>query len=130
MNKELLLKVKDKILAEPDQFNMRDWFIYNPELYPKCGTSACIAGWVICVHDQLTPDQARNTHLSVERDARLLLGLNHLQADILFCDSNWPKPFRDRYTWARESSEKRASVTAEFIDWFIENYEQRTAAQS
>jgi len=71
MNIELLLQIKERILAEPAQFVMGDVFLSDVgrayedrgdirrESIPHCGTAACIAGWAIALHEQTDPKTAR-----------------------------------------------------------------------
>ena len=57
MNKEMLLKVKAAILAEPSRFAMNEWVVLphrdaedepiTQEEFTDCGTVCCIAGHVV-----------------------------------------------------------------------------------
>lgn len=102
VNRELLLKVKAKILAEPAQFEMeylfkgRDSFGYLkiawaaheragfrpltafldvPREVPNCGTAACIAGWAVAVHLGENPMVAESKFNANDFNIRSLLGL-------------------------------------------------------
>jgi hypothetical protein len=48
MNIKLLREVQKRILNEPKQFQMSNWFIFNKDI-PNCHTAACICGWVATI---------------------------------------------------------------------------------
>lgn len=89
VNRDLLLKVKEKILAEPAQFEMEALFkdqsrfrleIYSADLpreVPNCGTAACIAGWAIAVHLGENPNSAEKNWIRTKISLAELLGISH-----------------------------------------------------
>lgn len=79
MNIERLRAVKQKILDEPESFDMSDW---------ECGTTRCIGGWA-CL---LFPKEV-DRYFS--ESASRILGLDHLQREKLFYQDEWPPEFRD-----------------------------------
>jgi len=133
MNTELLLKVKQKILDEPKQFIMAEWFAkewnINEQLsnlepqrvVPNCKTAACIAGWTLCISEQLTPDiisRRKGEIFSPFLKARQELDISLEQADRLFYTNGWPHILNFKYSNAY-TPEERANVAAERIDHFI-----------
>src|SRR5438105_274495 len=101
MNKDLLLKVKEAILAEPIRFNMGSW-VSITDVWAPCGTTACIAGFAV-VFDKETdlhpsPGLWKETGIkldvednrlpfcdgSIAKRAQTALGLSHQQAELLF----------------------------------------------
>lgn len=78
MNVELLQKVKEKVLAEPEALDMGTWL----DRYPECGTVGCIAGWA-CALSGHVPETDRE----VEIRALSLLGLPFEE---LFYPQDWP----------------------------------------
>lgn len=121
MNKTLLLKVKEQILAEPRQFNMKEWFygqLPNGETPANCGTAACIAGWAYTLAIGCNPDQARQIMRELSGFFRpdLALGITAEQADRLFHEMNWPKQFQST---PRAGLKLRAKRAAARIDYFI-----------
>jgi hypothetical protein len=116
INVELLLKVKERILAEPSQFDMRDWRRSSPE----CGTVACIAGWACAIADAEEGIVPTDYH-QIESRAEILLGE---RAIALFYASCWP----DDLCFAEEDASVRspeyAAVAAQAIDRFIASPEE------
>jgi hypothetical protein len=126
LNVELLNKVKDAILAHPEQFNMDEWVGRG-----ACGTTACIAGWC-CALSLGGLERVRtryfdfSRHYNVKREAQDLLGIQvpEEEDDVtyeLFYSSKWPIDLDRRYQDAETPLEK-AQVAAERIDRFIEQY--------
>lgn len=143
MNTELLLRVRDHILAEPRRLNMSQWrqdakpgdvVKYQYELglrfsnddtekrltrltAPPCGTVACIAGWSVI----LSQPETKNTSIyciDFLGRAETLLGITDTQSDILFYPRSWPEPFRSRYPRCH-GAKARARLVAKVIDTFI-----------
>lgn len=116
MNKELLLKVRDAILAEPEHFDMEHFVRRNT----SCGTTACIAGWTVALSRNTTPDADETIpdSISVAWEAQSRLGLTHEQEVALFYADDWPEPFRAQYDDAYEPAEL-ACIAAGRIDHFI-----------
>lgn len=129
MNKNLLLKVKEKILQEPKQFLMRTWYSSvlseNPETLvlqngvikrkvkiPNCGTAACIAGWAACILNKKKPSEASLVILPSEEDFGISISsyykLTRFQA--------WPLKFQKH---RKEGTVPFAKQAAARIDHFI-----------
>lgn len=111
MNTPLLLRVKERILAEPEHFWMGDWINMD------CGTSGCIAGHAIMEALSADAKTAREIVLSLEykhsifsRLAASALDLTKDQSERLFYACAWPEPFRCNPT---------AEVSAKRIEHFI-----------
>lgn len=104
MNVENILKVADAIERHEIEwlgFSMNSWFDENE---PKCGTTACIAGWAVAVEvgqDAIERilDKQRSSEISLSRidlvdgrpvDERAIefLGLDYSQCDGLFYEWN------------------------------------------
>ena len=139
-----LQKVKEAILNNPHNFCLSSWVsnitgvtdhqgielkkLSNPE----CGTTACIAGWIVYLFgDRDEWEKKRNINFQ-ERAAQLLdIPERDIDrgskgsADRLFHRSQWPAKFSDAYMDAFElkDSEKShkqiAQITADRIDHFI-----------
>lgn len=124
MNIKLLRQIQAAILAEPDKFDMGNWFC--PDAASPCGTSACIAGYAITLGlKAATPREGyvawwtSTAHESYSESACKFLRLDYdKHRDILFFADNWPQPFKKRYFRARRRS-TRARVAAGRIDHFI-----------
>lgn len=142
LNTELLLQVKQRILAEPRQFDMTNWFRkYAPGHIPNCGTTACIAGWAICCAEKITPAVAYEKFRR-RSDVLQLLGLNKAQAECLFYEENWPDEYQCNCNWCRycrceiaypdddeeectETPQQKAQRAADYIDYFIEQHGEK-----
>lgn len=121
MNTELLLKVRDAILAEPLKFDMRDWLAQSEN--SPCGTTACIAGWAASIHlgHEKLSETARLFNSNDSDDEFFpeeYLDIGPFEQDILFYKSNWPEPFRSQYLTAKNAAD-RARAAADRIDHFI-----------
>lgn len=130
MNKELLLKIKEQVLAHPEHLDMTSGWISladgtecyaasavaeligQPEKLAACGATACIAGWAVV----LSPEAEEDGY--IRNLASKLLGLTYGQSDNLFFVSGWPRQFGELYHDTRTPQE-RAQVVAERIDHFI-----------
>jgi|SRR6267142_3990747 len=130
MNKELLLRVKTQIIAEPKQFVMGTWYTKHPEgsegsklwegvIVPNCGTAACIAGWAIALQDRVTPSKATGAIYKASQYLDILVEA----ADDLFHANHWPDDLFDRWEDAQSLGE-RAQIAAERIDRFIAAYDK------
>ena len=127
MNTELLIQVRDQILAHPEHFDMASFF-YRPDKFYVvgddaqevisdlrdgflCDTSACIAGWTLVL-------AGTGMERDYATDAAILLGLSQEEQSVLFYDLHWPQ----RFTVAIRNAEElaaRAEIAAEYIDHFI-----------
>lgn len=100
MNTELLLQIRDKILEEPENFDMDNW---------HCGTAHCIAGWA-----QLMATKSTSPCFTNE-DASDALELSYGEAMRLFWDQNWPAEFRQPCTVAGQRAKQAAARIMHFI---------------
>jgi hypothetical protein len=112
MNTELLLKVKERILAHPKALEMATWGIAVPES-THCGTLACIAGHAVHIATGRVELGRR-----AERTAKELLGISPDQAFRLFFVDEWPPNFFNSYANTKDKV-KAAKVAADRIDHFI-----------
>jgi hypothetical protein len=116
LNRELFEKVKAKILAVPDQFDMGDW-----ESAKDCGTTRCIAGWALYLSGNGYELHQENTY-EIQMAAAKVLEINEEQAGALFFRMKWPKEFRDASV--KTTSEKKgAEIACRRIDHFMETNE-------
>ncbi len=115
MNVELLLRVKEQILAEPSRFEMYTWFadITDDITGVTCGTAACIGGWAWQLSGNRSDDWFGSHQIMEE------LQLNGDQMDKLCLISCWPVELSNRYNDASENSLLAAQIAAERIDLFI-----------
>jgi hypothetical protein len=95
LNTALLEQVRDKIAAEPENFDMADFFAVVVEYGEvKCKTVCCIGGWALFLSGHTTPVTGSCAFAA----ATAVLGLTFAQADALFFVWSWPQPFKDDYT--------------------------------
>lgn len=134
MNKDLLIRVRDHILAEPRRLNMSHWTQsakpgdvvfsgYEVRIgseskiskkdAPPCGTVACIAGWA---------GELSGNPVSDGGDGRRILRLTPAQAEELFYPDEWPGNAYSNYRNAKGPDE-RAAIVASVIDDFIARHE-------
>ena len=71
MNTALLLKVKEKILAHPEKFDMRYFENETP-----CGTTFCIGGWAVILSREEGTLKCLEEFNSIEAIARRVLDLS------------------------------------------------------
>lgn len=123
MNIKLLRQIKKQILAEPLQFYMQCWLSnvrHDQQKIPNCGTTACIAGWAICIVRKQNPEAARQDYLSGQfycsSIAREFLELDVTQSDLLFLESKWPIKFQRT---EKETPLQTAKRAAKRIEHFI-----------
>jgi hypothetical protein len=135
MNTRLLRRVQKQILAEPDRFDMADFFTgdivvsaevtaYNQVMsVPKmekgefCGTTACIAGWVLIFSGR----RVRNGQFIGKQAAKVLELPEDKEANTtvrLFNEKNWPPRLRAAFNRTKTARGK-AKVAARAIDDFI-----------
>lgn len=139
-NIELLGKVKDFVLANPEHFYMDSGL---GGLVTGCGTTACIAGtacilglpdpksalesgnpWKLwkeslSLEEAKIAEQAKIAWEAVKKVATELLGITESQRELLFYDSGWELDYGERYMKASTSNE-RAAIAAQYIDYFID----------
>ena len=68
MNVKLLKQIKEAIRRHPKQFDMAEWFRRDVEA-PRCGTTACIAGWALTLQTASKRPIYAYAEASDERDA-------------------------------------------------------------
>ena len=102
MNVELLLKIKEQILKEPENFVMS---VYH------CGTAHCIGGWA----QVMTGPRVDSM---VTTDALNALDISLAQGDKLFYVAGWPTKFRLAYV-NDVTREGRVKAAVDRIDHFI-----------
>jgi hypothetical protein len=95
-NVERLNKVADMIQAHPEHFDMSNWVVVGEDRHYGsdaaiagsvdlfgCGTTACIAGWAVCLWPaEVMPDE------NVPTAAQRILGLDDYTAMALFMAPN------------------------------------------
>jgi hypothetical protein len=144
MNTELLLKVKEEILAEPRKLHMDTWlwdardFLevdgegVPEERMPPCKTVGCIAGWAVAVSDPRPPSEvAEDARFSFGFDAakraQSLLGLksrklfHHDEEAAAGSGGYWPEEFTARLKKEAPGTPGYARVVADVIDDLIAN---------
>lgn len=120
MNVRLLRKIQGHILEEPKRFIMADVIDraqpgervedYGLEwAMPKCGTTACIAGWALLLSNSYSYDM---------HQAAGLLGLEYDASDTLFYVGGWPPNYQTQWG-AAKTPRMRARVAVRRIDHFI-----------
>ncbi len=126
--KELLLKVREAILAEPARMRMSSWKIppYMQEdivslglhaMVPPCGTVACIAGWAV----ELGRKNPNRIRLGIEESASNLLGWRMGDGDCpLYFYDMWPRGLKWRLLDSKSGTPEYANVVAAAIDRWIE----------
>lgn len=108
---------------------MNNWFQQENGYYdiPKgCGTAACIGGWGLSIHSEMSPKD----YVKVHGDSGIsylqltkLFEINLEQSQRLFNLDCWPSEFRDAYKHYtdKELWEARAEVVSERIQVFIDS---------
>lgn len=126
MNVPLLRKVQQRILAEPEQFNMDTWGV-RPDgvgafkfdiVEDACGTAACIGGHALLI---ASPKLSGLAYHYTDEAAAIALELPPYEAAVLFYVGNWPWKYADAYL-AAETREERAKIASDRIDDFIEKF--------
>jgi hypothetical protein len=127
MNIELLERVKERILAEPEHFHMANWAIEVDEHNlgePWCRTTFCIGGWAAVLtgkvktrdemFEMIAEQYGNGSDLFVE-----ILGTPN---SALFFASRWPYKFQRRYNDLRGGKDHigLANLAGEVIDDYIE----------
>lgn len=108
MNVPLLLQVKAKILEEPKRFDMKKWSTYT-----RCGTAHCIGGWAnhLCGFDKYY-DGFPEAQKNLDVYGQIALTLFHV--------AHWHEPYRTKYL--ESNKRQRATIAADYIDFFISIY--------
>lgn len=79
------------------------------QVFPKCGTVGCIAGWACLL-------SGNNGFIDAFDPAATLLNLDN--PGRLFYEDNWPEPFATQYAKAKRPSQ-RAKTAAARIEHLI-----------
>jgi len=119
MNVELLLKVKQHILAEPRRLDMGEWLLQGEpgeilcgSTFPECGTIGCISGWAEILSGQ-------------GMSGEVVLELTPAQECELFYTTQWTsQAILQRYCLTETGSPEYAQAVADYIDYFIEKYRE------
>jgi hypothetical protein len=115
INKTLLRKVRNHILAEPRRYCQS--FVAQSSKDAPCGTVACIAGWADFLANGT--DIVREDGYDVMVRAGKVLGLPEEQWEVLFGFAfGWPEPFRARY-YENDDPHNRARAAADLINQII-----------
>ncbi len=118
MNIERMRAVQKAILAEPEHFDMEEFFKES-----DCGTFACIAGFAVAVERRqlVAKFNLKNFYVSGKTTSEYaieFLELDYKESGYLFHDMGWPQQFRDRYRKAITAKE-RAQIAVDRIEHFI-----------
>ncbi len=117
LNVKLLRRVRDKILKEPLQFEMSQWYtLALDHPIPNCGTAACIAGWAIALAEKKSPAACYDTN-NIQGKAMRLLGIED-DPWKLFAVSSWPIRYQNQF-YNTGSLKVRARIAARRIDAYI-----------
>lgn len=111
MNIELLKRVRDKILADPDSFDVNEWHSVH-----DCQTTMCIAGWAC----RLVNDTDKRAWF-ISEHAIKYLGITYNQSKRLFYEDQWPFELQ---LHGIDNVVERAERAAKRIDRFIESQGQ------
>lgn len=127
-HRDLLNRVKQHILEEPNRLDMDTWLHHDTpgaryvsggstQTVPDCGTVGCIAGWVAVLTAPVQPVSLWD--LSVTKAAQQIGWTSPRHDPWLFYVSRWPEELEDAYDHAQTPKE-RAEATAMAIDRYIE----------
>lgn len=138
LNTELLLKVKQHILAEPARLRMDLWLkrglpgtemhtmnpgYDEPDAFklPSCGIVGCIAGWTAVLY---APEDANPESYYVRAEnAEELLGINSdIEPFNLFYVDHWPSELMNAYYYYGNTQDQRAQIVGRVIDRYITEY--------
>lgn len=129
VNVALFQKIKKKILAEPESFDMG--VFGKSKATTRCGTAACIAGWTNAFEHLKKYKTLRTCDFDNTEKAASLLGLRDdpttfdCPSGWVFFTDEWPLKFQRKMEKAEGSdpkvrSRECAKVAAEYIDWICE----------
>lgn len=124
MNKDLLLKVADAIEANPEHFDMENWFQDT-----ACGTAACIGGWALHLHKQkkslMLTDKYFTKAINPVAEMRRILKLPHVDFEALTLVGQWENVALRRRYYNAQTPKTKAKAAAEYVRWFVENAEAK-----
>lgn len=122
MNLQMFERIKEKILTDPENFEMNDF---------RCGTSFCIAGWAVALDcmdkGTVIPEDpcwnweanaAKILGITSEYDEDYLEQIELSQAEMLFYVGDWPEVFQHNH-YDDENKDSRAKNACARIDHFI-----------
>lgn len=109
-------RIKEKILAEPDCIDMRD---YMYEEKGTCKTVGCICGWANYFHSQDHHIECEPAH---RKRACEFLDLPYDINTEFFIIDFWPNSFKMRYIKADTDYKERAQVVADYLDYLAVKY--------
>lgn len=127
-----LRSVQRHILAEPLRVYMEEWKTSSQPITgktPKCGTVACIAGWIDLLYSD--PAQAK-LNTGVPCRAGTILGIGPLRyetdtfsvintpASRLFLGNHWPSELKRSLYKAKPGTKAYATIVSRRIERFIE----------
>lgn len=116
INKTLLRKVRNHILAEPRRYDQGEVASEVSRRKSPCGTRACIGGWADILEDDDVKDLS---DVSLGR-AQKKLGFTDEQANIVFFGGgpDWPEEFEK--AWRNDIPRKEAArLAADYINYII-----------
>ncbi|CAB4143245.1 hypothetical protein UFOVP434_102 [uncultured Caudovirales phage] len=118
-NEAALLRAKECILADPTQFDMSDW--QNIDSKSSCGTTACIAGWLVFNERPHIRSSDGNLSLCTDfaMEAEKIIGAENCFPNDLFAETNWPRELFFEFNKAKNKTQK-AKIAAKAIDDFIQ----------
>lgn len=122
INKTLLRKVRNHILAEPRRYNQGRFGRADDNA--PCGTACCIAGWAIVLSGKASLEDARDDFETLDEDAQglgaKLLGLSYNESNVVFDgDANdWPQQFNTAFHVSDDKA-AQARVAADYINHII-----------
>lgn len=139
MNVELMLKVRERVLAEPEMVSMDNYFhdFYAPDFYfmwqgkRECANEACKTVCCIAGHAILQSGKSKSDVFNYEHEtATDVLGLDKRESDLLFffheaCEDSEESDANPYFGLSRklveysEGTPEYAAVVAEAIDLCI-----------
>jgi hypothetical protein len=127
VNVELLKKVRENILDEPEHFDMENWIsvTYEGEDFEACGTTCCIAGRahvIDCLERGVTDSQRQKDTFEYGTGCMRLLGYESWEEyKSLIYNDHWPMPWFDQFRKAPNKYE-RAKVAADYLGHLIKEH--------
>jgi hypothetical protein len=121
INKTLLRRVRNHILAEPRRYAQETFGRYEPQ--SPCNTAACLFGWADYLANETSLEDVQEYYHSptlVAKRATAALGLKPSQAKVVMSSSGekWPEPYRSKFLHAR-TDEAEARVAADYINYIL-----------
>lgn len=125
INKKLLRRVRNHILAEPRRYNQ--YVVGQASDDAPCGTAACLMGWAAVLGGVVTAEEVRDAgpcdYLKIFPATRDALGLSKSESDIMSSRTGllWPEPFSTmfRVAYAGRDKEGQARAAADYINYIL-----------